>query len=102
MMTRYDVSYRNMWPSDALNQRVRDDSTQLLRRIGGASACRVWIERAAEGTGLTVRVELETAQGTVKVERSLKAAKKHEQVCAAIDSAFNELMMGLPSPAVAA
>ena len=26
----------------------------------------------------------------------------HEQVCAAIDSAFNELMKSLPSPAVAA
>ena len=101
MSTRYEVSYKNMWPSDELNERVRDDYAQLLRCSDAATACRVWIDRATGG-GLAVRVELDTVAGKIFAVRSLKVAKNYEAACAAIDAAFNELGRRTPSQSAAA
>lgn len=95
MSTPYEVTYRNMWPSEVLKDRVRAQAGAL--RADDVDACRAWFERPADGK-LAVRLELVSHGASHEVRRTLGPNTSHSTVCHVIDSLFDELRRELDLP----
>jgi hypothetical protein len=100
MSTRYEVSYLNMWPSEAFNGRVNAQFTTLLHSLPDSTSlsCHAFIGRPENSNGLTLRIELTTQSGAIAAQRTLKTGRGEKSVCAAIDSVFAELTRLAPKP----
>ncbi|MBL8953455.1 MAG: hypothetical protein JNK82_21955 [Myxococcaceae bacterium] len=97
MTTPYEVTYRNMWPSDALNACVREGASDL--RDLPAPACRAWFERGAGDSGLKVRLELVAGEKRAEAERKLPAEAEHAEVREVIASTLRTLRVELAARA---
>jgi hypothetical protein len=93
MGTVYEVTYRNMFPSDALNARIRDNFGALKARFSEARTCSAWVERAVDDR-LKLRIEVVEGARPLGARRVLAP---QQDVCAEIDAAFLELRRGLES-----
>jgi hypothetical protein len=93
MGTAYEVTYRNMFPSDALNARIRDNFGALKARVPAAHSCSAWLERAVDDR-LKLRIEVTDGAKPLGTRRIVKP---RADVCAEIDAAFLELAETLQS-----
>lgn len=96
MGTAYEVTYRNMFPSDALNARIRDNFGALKARVA-ADACSAWVERSVDDR-LRLRIEVRRGKTPHGARRILAP---QQDVCAEIDAAFLELGLELESGGLA-
>ncbi len=96
MSTAYEVTYRNMWPSESLQERIRAQASTL--RAGDVDACRAWFDRPADDGKLSLRIELVSHGASHELRRTLGARTNHEAVCEVIDNLFDQLRreIGLP------
>lgn len=92
MGAAYEVTYRNMFPSDALNARIRDNFGALKTRVA-ADACSAWVERAVDDR-LKLRIVVRQGETPHDTRRILAP---QQDVGAEIDAAFLELGRQLES-----
>jgi hypothetical protein len=90
MLARYEVTYRNMWPSEALNACIRDRAGELREAWPGAE-CAAWFERREKTGELEVRVEVVARGEPHDALRLVGPRASHENVCATIDELFARL-----------
>jgi ribosome-associated translation inhibitor RaiA len=93
----WEVSYRNMEPSDALNDQVRSKVAGLERLRQSITACHVFIERVSrraqrgKGSHFRVRAELSVAGETLVAGREPVFAQPREDPHRAVDEVFDTL-----------
>ena len=58
MTAPYEVTYKNMLPSDAVNACVRTGVRNLHELAVPAPTCHAWLERGVSDSSLTVRIEV--------------------------------------------
>jgi hypothetical protein len=101
MGTAYEVTYRNMWPSDALNARVRDNFGALKASCSDAKACSAWFELVPGDDRLWLRIEVIAGGAPRDARRAVAGRRGADEVCAQIDAAFHELRSELEVAAFA-
>ncbi|MBK7863456.1 MAG: hypothetical protein IPJ65_33610 [Archangiaceae bacterium] len=91
MTAPYEVTYRNMWPSDSLNACIRMGANNLAELPVPMDACRAWFERGTLDSGLKVRIEVVFGDTRLEAKCSLPAQADHSEVCEVVDSTLRGL-----------
>ncbi|HSP98833.1 MAG TPA: HPF/RaiA family ribosome-associated protein [Candidatus Dormibacteraeota bacterium] len=87
------LSFRDMEPSPAVEERVRERAARLERYFDRITACRVVIESPHhhhhKGKLFRVRVDLTVPDGTIIADGGRSVDSSHEDVYVAIRDAFD-------------
>ena len=87
------LSFRDMDPSPAVEERVRERAARLERYFDRITACRVVIESPHhhhhKGKLFRVRVDLTVPDGTIIADGGRSVDSSHEDVYVAIRDAFD-------------
>jgi len=87
------LSFRDMEPSPAVEERVRERAARLERYFDHITACRVVIESPHhhhhKGKLFRVRVDLTVPEGTIIADGGRSVDHSHEDVYVAIRDAFD-------------
>ncbi len=87
------ISFRDMEPSAAVEDRVRERAARLERYFGRITSCRVVVEsphkRSHQGRQFRVRVDLTVPEDEIVADSARAASPQHEDVYVAIRDAFD-------------
>ena len=87
------VTFREMEPSDAVDQRIRERAAALEQFCGDITACHVVVEERHrhhhQGRLFHVRIDLSVPGTVLVVNREPHAHHEHEDVYVAIRDAFD-------------
>jgi ribosomal subunit interface protein len=93
MQVPVQVSFRNMAPSAAVEERIRERAAKLERYHHRITACRVVVEtphrHQHQGRGYRIRVDLAVPEGEILADSGRGADPAHEDIYVAIRSAFD-------------
>jgi ribosomal subunit interface protein len=93
MQQPVQITLRHMGPSEALEQRIRQEAEKLEQFYDQIIGCQVVVETAHEhhrkGRLYHVRIHLEVPQGKVVVSREHHDSQTHEDVYVAVRDAFD-------------
>lgn len=94
MKNGYEVTYRGMWPSESLNQKVRSGLEQLRESHPDVGWGHAFFERSQDDR-LVLKLRAETGGRWRESRRSVPSASAHTDVLGAIEAAFQELSRAL-------
>lgn len=94
MQSPLRITMRDIPPSDAVEQHVRQHASKLERLCSTLTACHVTIEtphrHKTHGNHYRVRIDLSVPGSELVVARDPAARREHEDAYAAVDAAFED------------
>jgi ribosomal subunit interface protein len=93
MQVPVQVLFRNMAPSPAVEEKIRERAAKLDRYYDRITACRVVVEtphrHQHQGRGYRIRVDLTVPDGEILADSGHGEDPAHEDIYVAIRSAFD-------------
>ena len=93
MKTALQITFRNMPPSNAIEENIREKAAKLDSLFDGIMGCRVIVEAPHrhhhKGTIFNVRIDLKVKHGEIVVGRDPAHDHAHEDLYVAIRDAFD-------------
>lgn len=99
MQTPLELSFNNLDPSEAVEQRVRERADRLERRFGGITSCHVWIDTYHRSQAKThgkpveydVRIEVRVPGTELAVSRKPGDRRAHTDIMVAVRDSFDAM-----------
>ena len=92
MSIPYQVTYRNLWPKEMLNDRIKQNLAELESRASGVADCAATL--TPMGQGLELRLNLRTG-GRRGFGQTIFRCNDDNALMQAVDSAFDQAVRAL-------